>query len=324
MDNQTSITSMLAGSHTVRISYGGPSRVRVSLPSQLSEADIIRNGDTMWFWQSKQNSVTKLQLPAGQHHAVQPKLPVLTPQQAAKQAMEAVGPSTRVSVQTNVVVAGQNAYQLVLAPKSTSSLIGQVRIAVDARNSVPLRVQVYARNAASPAFQVGFQSISFVPPAAANFNFTPPPGAKVSTQTFSGDGASAPMLPRHATGSPTVMGKDWLSVAVLPAADAAGVLGGSASGSGVASSSGMASSSSVASSAAQSAAGTPSGGGASGMQASALLGALLHTAKPVHGSWGSGKLLHTSLLSMLITSNGHVLIGAVTPQVLYADAAHVK
>jgi hypothetical protein len=128
------------------------------------------------------------------------------------------------------------------------------------------------------------------------------------------------MLPQHAKGGPTVLGKDWLSVAVLPA----DVLGGSASGSGVASSSGMASSGSVASSAAQSAAGTPSGGGASGVQASALLGALLHTAKPVHGSWGSGKLLHTSLLSVLITSNGHVLIGAVTPQVLYADAAQVK
>lgn len=324
MDNQTSVTSMLTGSHTARIWYGGPSHLRVSLPSQLSESDVIRNGNTVWFWQSKQNTVTKFQLPAGQHHAAQPKLPVLTPQQAAKQAMKAVGPSTRVSVQTNVVVAGQDAYQLVLAPKSTGSLIGQVRIAVDAKNSVPLRVQVYARNAASPAFQVGFQSISFVPPAAANFHFTPPPGAKVSTHTLSGDDASAPMLPQHASAGHTVLGKDWLSVAVLPAADVAGLLGGGASGTGTASSNGMSSSSSVASSAAKSAAGTPSGGGASGVQASALLGTVLHTAKPVHGSWGSGKLLHTSLLSVLITSNGHVLIGAVTPQVLYADAAQVK
>ena len=47
-------------------------------------------------------------------------------------------------------------------------------------------------------------------------------------------------------------------------------------------------------------------------------------AHPVHGAWGSGRLLHTSLMSMLVTSTGHVLIGAVTPAVLYADAAHVK
>jgi outer membrane lipoprotein-sorting protein len=316
VDDPTSITSMLAGSHTTRIWYGGPGRVRVSVPGQLSESDIIANGNTLWYWQSKQNAVTKLQLPARQHHARQPRLPVLTPQQAARQALAAVGPSTRVSVQSNVVVAGQNAYQLVLAPKSPSSLIGSVRIAVDARNSVPLRVQIYTRHGTSPAFQVGFQSISFVTPAAANFDFSPPPGAKVSTESPSSQDRASPMLPQQAAGGPTVMGKDWLSVAVLPAADAASVLGGMAGKS--------ASASGVASSAAQSAAGTPSGGGTSGVSASALLGAMLHAATPVHGAWGSGKLLHTSLLSVLITSNGHVLLGAVTPSVLYADAAHGK
>ena len=44
----------------------------------------------------------------------------------------------------------------------------------------------------------------------------------------------------------------------------------------------------------------------------------------MHGAWGSGRLLHTTLVSILITSTGHMLIGAVTPAVLYADAAHLK
>ena len=55
----------------------------------------------------------------------------------------------------------------------------------------------------------------------------------------------------------------------------------------------------------------------------AVLGAMLGAAHPVHGAWGSGRLLHTSLVSMLITG-GHVLIGAVAPSVLYADVAQVK
>jgi hypothetical protein len=42
-----------------------------------------------------------------------------------------------------------------------------------------------------------------------------------------------------------------------------------------------------------------------------------------HGSWGSGRLLTTSLLSVLVTSNGTVLAGAVTPDTLYADAAQL-
>ena len=54
------------------------------------------------------------------------------------------------------------------------------------------------------------------------------------------------------------------------------------------------------------------------------LALLLKAAKPVHGSWGSGRLLRTSLLSVLLTSKGQLLVGAVTPAVLYADAAKVK
>jgi hypothetical protein len=55
-----------------------------------------------------------------------------------------------------------------------------------------------------------------------------------------------------------------------------------------------------------------------------LLGLLLKAAKPVHGSWGSGRLLRTSLISVLLTSKGQLLVGAVTPAVLFADAAKVK
>ena len=48
------------------------------------------------------------------HAAALPSQLPLTPQQAASQALKAVGPSTRVSVERNVTVAGQPAYQLVL------------------------------------------------------------------------------------------------------------------------------------------------------------------------------------------------------------------
>ena len=62
---------------------------------------------------------------------------------------------------------------------------------------------------------------------------------------------------------------------------------------------------------------------AAGQQAAGPLGLLLRAARPVHGSWGSGRLLTTSLLSVLVTSDGTVLAGAVTPDTLYADAAQL-
>jgi hypothetical protein len=239
-----------------------------------------------------------------------PRTP-LTPQQAAKQVLAAVGPSTRVTTEANVTVAGQAAYQLVLAPRSSSSLIGKITMALDAQHlTVPLRVQIFAKGASAPAFQVGYTSISFVTPAAGNFHFTPPTGAKVhmvGSDLPSGWTGYAPAPGQQGRYSGVrVIGKDWTSVAVLPAAALSEVAGrGNAAG--------------VAGQAARSVSG--GGGQVSG---AAVLGTLLGAAHPVHGAWGSGRLLHTSLVSMLITSNGHVLIGAVTPSVLYAAAAQVK
>jgi len=313
-DNPTSAASLLTGSHTVRIWYADPRHFRLAVPEMMSESDLIVNGHTAWYWQSTTNSVTRFPLPAGDHaagHGPGPAM-AITPQQAARQALAAVGPSTRVTVQSNVTVAGEAAYQLVLAPRSPNSLIGQVRIAIDARRNVPLRVQVFARGAHSPAFQVGYTSISFVPPAASNFNFSPPPGAKVKTATMPLNGWSgqAPVNRKAPAVKPRLMGRDWLTVAVLPAS-ALSQMSGSGSAAG------------VAGSAARSAAGT-SPGSSGGIQGSALFGVLMRSGTNVHGAWGSGRLLHTSLLSILITNNGRVLVGAVTPSVLYADAARAS
>ncbi len=314
-----SITSLLAGSHTLKIWYAGPQKLRLAAPVQLGETDLIRNGTTAWMWQSNSDSVTRYLIPAGHgDHAREPVMPQapLTPQQAAQQVLKVAGRSTRVTTEANVTVAGQAAYQLVLAPKASGSQIARITIALDAQHlSVPLRVQVFAKGTASPVFQVGYTSISFVTPAASNFSFTPPPGAKVTTESLglpTGWTGYAPgQKPQGMTSGAQVIGKDWTAVAVLPAAD---VLPGG----GLSRVAGAGNAAGVAGQAARSA----SGGGGS-ISGSAMIGALLLAAHPVHGAWGSGKLLHTSLVSMLIT-NGHVLIGAVTPSVLYADVAQVK
>ena len=52
-----------------------------------------------------------------------------------------------------------------------------------------------------------------------------------------------------------------------------------------------------------------------------MLGALLASATPVHGAWGTGRLLRTSLVSVLMTDQGSTFVGAVQPSVLYAAAA---
>jgi hypothetical protein len=118
----------------------------------------------------------------------------------------------------------------------------------------------------------------------------------------------------RATARPDVqmMGKGWLSVAVIPAAT-------------MLSPGWQANPDSPVTGLHENAVRlSPSSGPPALGQLSSLLPVLLKAATPVHGAWGSGRLLRTNLFSVLITSKGKVLIGAVTPAVLFADAAKAK
>jgi outer membrane lipoprotein-sorting protein len=310
--------SMLSGSHTIRLWYSDPAHFRLALPVPLGETDVIRNGGTGWVWQSSSNSVQRIMLPArpGGVHASPAtgagSMPTpLTPQQAAQRLLTAVGPTTSVTSGPTTTVAGQDAYQLVVAPKDSRSLVGRVVVEVDAQHpGVVLGVQVFARGAASPAFQTGFTSITFAAPAASTFAFSPPKGASVHTVTPGHPAGRTGTLPaqRPAVSGATVVGKGWLAVAVLPASVLSAVTHGNAAG--------------ALGQAARSAAGGPGSGGS--VDAAGILAALLRSATPVSGVWGSGRLVTTSLVSILITSNGHVLIGAVAPSVLYGAAAQLR
>jgi hypothetical protein len=290
----TSIASLLTGSHTVRVWYSSPRHFRLAVPEPLSETDLIADGNTAWLWQSTANSVTEYLLPARQTAPVtSPASAPLTPQQAAQQVLAKVGPTTTLSVDSNVTVAGQPAYELVLAPKDSRSLVGQVQIAIDGHNGVPLRLQVYARGASSPAFQVGYTSIQFVTPAPADLSFSPPPGAKVTRVNLGSE------KPSGQPSDVSVIGSGWLSVLDLPSAGLT-----APSGSGPSSGSGG-----------------PVSPSDTGGDSAAVLNALLQSATRVSGAWGSGRLLQTSLVSVLITDSGKVFVGAVQPSVLYAAAS---
>ncbi len=309
----TSPMSLLTGSHTVKVYYQDSSHFRLAVPQLSSETDAIADGTRLWLWESTSDSVTEFVPPADSasqakkaEQRVAANAPVLTPQQAATQILAKVGTTTLVSVQDNVMVAGDPAYQLVLAPKDHRSLIGRVVIAVDGKYGIPLRVQLYAKGASSPAFQVAYTELQFVAPDAANFAFTPPHGAKVNV-VKPGDGKlSGPGAAPGLTGLGSY-GKSWLTVASFPQSDLTKALdpGAAAQGSGK-----------------QPDIYSANGNGV-GVSSQELLNALLGTAKPVSGSWGKGTLVTTSLVSMLMT-NGEVYIGAVEPSVLYDAVGHTR
>ncbi len=473
--------AVLTSGRSVSIWYLDAQHIRVAVPVPSGESDLRLDGRTLWLWNSKTQTATHVALPAhvpspnGTFPGVSssaglgsgpPGMPA-SPLAAAKKLLAAIGPSTAVSVQRNVYVAGRAAYQLSIVPKTSGSLVGQILIAIDASTHIPLRVQVYARGGSSPAFAIGFTALTFGRPAMSNFSFTPPPGATVKNETvpsklpadlgrlarnklalvrpiparlrlerlrlakmclaksgiptrkcaaalkFSvinpgptklvpsrrlpkqvirrNEQSFAKSLPKNmpaaqrakiikgfdqqlsnglppgakamikasstanngggffnvggtpnngggflngplgaiglpagalpAGAKPTIIGKDWLTVVATqpnPAVAAAIEQLLAKPGKGGSTQQGSSTSSAHA---AKANGPTVTFNAAPVGPDPALVHALLLATKAVHGKWGSGRLLTTSLLSVLITSNGRILAGAVTPAVLYHDAA---
>jgi outer membrane lipoprotein-sorting protein len=295
------LTSLIAGSNTARVWYAGEEKMRLALLGTDGETDVIRNGSDVWVWNSEKKSGTHATLPADkQDPKALPSGVPSTPQDAADAALAAIDPTTQVTTTGAAEVAGRDAYELVLTPKDTASLVGQVRLAIDAVEHIPLRVDVYAKNAVKPAVRVAFEQISFEVPDAEQFTFNPPPGTKVDEAgpVFGADGAKADgvrpdgvkphaVKPADAEDGPKVIGEGWTSIvtAKLPETP-------------------------------QDAATEAEKAGDDGQ----MIQGFLDTMPKVSGDWGSGRLLSGSLFTVLLTDDGRVFAGAVTPEALYAVA----
>jgi hypothetical protein len=141
-------------------------------------------------------------------------------------------------------------------------------------------VQVLARGSKRAALDVSFTRFDDSVPSNDNFDWTPPPGAVVNGTP-----------PRHPPGfqppasalehpDVTPIGAGWSTVFKVTGVPTLSALG------------------------------------SQDKQAGALLAAL----PEVHGSWGSGRLFSSALLTALVTSDGRVFVGAVDPELLYQAA----
>lgn len=273
------VLGLLTASHTARVYVDGPDKQRFQLTQQLAEQDVVRNGSDVWTWDSKERTATHVVLPE-RSATDEPTDGTTTPADVAQRAIDAITPSTTVSKPTAVRVAGHDAWQVTLTPRSSDTLVGSVRLAVDQQTGLPLRAAVLAAGQQDPAFQVGFTSLDYGAPAARLFDFTPPSGADVTTKDLSdaprhGDGKRDGSGDHRSGTAPTITGSGWDAVVELPAgtADRTKL---DADGSGL----------------------------------------LDQLTKPVDG----GRALQTSLVSVYLTDDGRVYAGAVPVSALVAAA----
>ncbi|NQX10705.1 outer membrane lipoprotein carrier protein LolA [Microbacteriaceae bacterium VKM Ac-2855] len=225
-DGATSALELLTADHEARVYLSEGVGARVQVLDSMAERDLISNGTDVWLYDSEQKTAVHSSVP--QYESGEPTLPetVPTPAELADRLLAAIDPTTTVAVGSNTAVAGRDAYELVLSPKSGDTLVGSVGIAVDAETGVPLSVAVTASGGTSPAFSVGFSSVSFETPDASLFAFTPPAGTEVTEKVVperdapAGDASGPGASGSDASGAePTVTGEGWNAVVELPGGD---------------------------------------------------------------------------------------------------------
>lgn len=324
--------NLLSGSSTLRMWTDGGTRSRVSLLGATSEYSVVHDATQAWTYSSKDDAVTHYtlsaadaaKLKAGQQGHAQTPVPgatdLPTPAQAADQALSQAQQYSTVTLDSQTTVAGRGAYQLVVTPTTTGTLVAHIVLTVDAATYTPLRVQVWStQSTTAPALELGFTDVSFSTPSDAVLSFSAPPGAKVTEKPVS--------LPQHdatrPTPSPTasalpdgvtLSGSGWATVLQVRDVKVSALLSGDAAAAGAA----ARSLPTPPTAQGQDVVGQLMGGDGSGHPGSGLNPSTLYTGLTT--AVPGGRLLSSALVSVLILDDGRVLAGAVPAATLQALA----
>jgi outer membrane lipoprotein-sorting protein len=281
--DSSELSSLVSGTHTLRVRYSEPDKQRLAVLGTYGETDVIRNGNELWIWSSRdQEAIHRTLTPESRTELDrQPEDLPRTPDEAAKQVLEALKPTTTVTTDSAVTVADRPAYELVLDPNDDATLISQIRLAIDGDTRMPLRVQIFGAGN-ELVFEVGYDSVSFTRPEDREFEFKAPPDTKVTE--------GEPMGPR----TPNKKAREQVREEASEARDQVKIVGSGWSTVAVSKVSGD-----------PDASGSPE------------LEGFLNQLQRVSGDWGSGRLLAGKAFSVVLTDDGRMAVGAVTPETLY-------
>ncbi|MEU6625297.1 sigma-E factor regulatory protein RseB domain-containing protein [Streptomyces litmocidini] len=299
-DPSQKLTELVSGSHTLRVAADGPERQRLTLLDGSDEYSLIHNGDDVWAYDSKSNEAFHEKGASSGAPEKDRELPG-TPKQLADEVLKAAGDTTSITVDGTAKVAGRDAYQLVIKPKQSGSTVESVKIAVDAANGTPLKFTLSSVEGGKPVVDAGFTKVDFGKPAASEFAFTAPKGAKVTEDAAEraekgekvpgglpeGFEEAVPGLGDFGKdfgegGGPDLIGEGWTTIAKIdtgapaPKTDEA---------------------------------------------PKEVQGFLDSFGDKVTGKFGSGTVFKTKLVNALLTDDGKVYVGAVTKDAL-VDAAN--
>ncbi|MFJ5706436.1 outer membrane lipoprotein carrier protein LolA [Streptomyces sp. NPDC093105] len=303
-DPSAQLTKLVSGTHTLKIAADGPDRQKLTLLDGKEQYSIVHNGDEVWAYDSRSGEVFHEKGVEEAGEAPGQELPA-SPKQLADEVLKAAGDTTSVTVGGTAKVAGRDAYRLVIEPKQQGSTVDSVTIAVDAATGTPLKFTLDSTSGGKPVVDAGFTKVDFGKPAASEFDFTVPEGAKVTEgddiekshrdagkdleEEFGDFGLGGALgeglgggLAGGEKGEMNVIGEGWTTIARFDS-------------------------------------GAPAP--KTDEAPKEVQGFLDSLGDKVSGKFGSGTVFKTKIVNALMTDDGKVYVGAVTPQAL-VDAAN--
>ncbi len=223
---------LITGEHRVRI-FVGETGMRAQILDRMSQRDLIVNQEAVWTYDSREQVATYASIDQSkvednkliairqmEWYAAEIGIDLTNPQAVADYVMSQIGDSSEVTVGVDHYKAGRTAYELIVKPNSSVSLVDSVVLSIDSETAVPLAATVYSVEQTEPAIQVGFESISFTDQDENLFTFTAPAGTEVTNlDEMQVPEYEAPEKEPIEGEKPQMVGEDWDSVVVMPAGD---------------------------------------------------------------------------------------------------------
>jgi len=223
---------LITGEHRVRI-FVGETGMRAQILDRMSQRDLIVNQEAVWTYDSREQVATYATIDQSkvednkliairqmEWYAAEIGIDLTNPQAVADYVMSQIGDSSEVTVGVDHYKAGRTAYELIVKPNSSVSLVDSVVLSIDSETAVPLAATVYSVEQTEPAIQVGFESISFADQDESLFTFAAPAGTEVTNldemQVPEYEATEKEQIEGE---KPQLVGEDWDSVVVMPAGD---------------------------------------------------------------------------------------------------------
>ncbi|MGZ0710938.1 LolA family protein (plasmid) [Coraliomargarita sp. W4R53] len=213
------LLSLATGSYTAKVYLDGDS-ARLQVLDSLAERNVYLDGEsqTGWFVDSESQTATKLTLAERAEPGLDDTYELETPQTTLEEALANLDESTVVTVGSDASVAGRDAYELILEPRSDDTLVGSINFAIDGETGLALAASVTAAGSSEPAFSLAFTDVSLDAPEASTLIFEPSSSMTISEEEIAlpsgherdGEEASALQM--------SVTGEGWSRVVEMSAA----------------------------------------------------------------------------------------------------------